>query len=334
MWSGATCVQQVRAWRAGESKSTQRAFHELEREISALLGLEVTVTDRSDLGGLRITMEGEPYDLHEVGSGTAQAIVVLLQVAMKRPYLLLVDEPELHLHPSLAVNFVGALARRAPGGMLFATHSLGLARSVADQVVSVQRIAAGRSKTTRMEDDGEAAVLLRQLSYSTAPDVGFDRVLLVEGASEVRVFQALLRAHRKDQRVFIFPLGGDALASGKHVVALAEFKRLNVPVSAFVDSERTAVGGDPAAGRLAFERACRELDFTCALSERRATENYFTTAAVRKVKRSEKYRGLEPFEAFNALPCGWNKAENWRIAEAMTAEDWAATDLGRFVAAL
>jgi hypothetical protein len=63
------------------------------------------------------------------------------------------------------------------------------------------------------------------------------------------------------------------------------------------------------------------------------TKQDFTDAAVKKVK-GDRYRALGPYESLKAVPLRWGKAENWRIAREMSVDDIAATDLGKFLAAL
>ena len=73
--------------------------------------------------------------------------------------------------------------------------------------------------------------------------------------------------------------------------------------------------------------------FNCLVLERRATENYFTEAAIRRVK-GEKYRALAPYEKVADVPLGWQKSENWRIAREMTLADLEGTDLLPFLQSL
>src|SRR5213075_1973650 len=80
------------------------------------------------------------FKLPEVGSGLTQFILVLATVAIRNPSYILIDEPELNLHPSLQVDFLTTLASYAEHGVLFATHNLGLARAVSDRVYSVRRV--------------------------------------------------------------------------------------------------------------------------------------------------------------------------------------------------
>ena len=77
------------------------------------------------------------YKASELGSGLVQFILVFSNAAMRNPraaYILL-DEPELSLHPSLQLDFLTALGSFASEGVIFATHSIGLARASADHLL-------------------------------------------------------------------------------------------------------------------------------------------------------------------------------------------------------
>lgn len=89
---------------------------------------------------LIFTIEGKTYLLSELGSGIAQFLMVLGNAAMKKPDFILIDEPELNLHPSLQRDFLTALGLYANNGVIFSTHILGLAHCDADIVYSVQRL--------------------------------------------------------------------------------------------------------------------------------------------------------------------------------------------------
>ena len=58
---------------------------------------------------------------------------------------LLIDEPELNLHPALQLDFLTTLARYAEEGVWFSSHSIGLARSAAPKVYGVVRMGEGDS---------------------------------------------------------------------------------------------------------------------------------------------------------------------------------------------
>jgi integrase len=99
----------------------------------------------------------------------------------------LIDEPELSLHPTLQLKFLETLAGYASEGVIFATHNLGLARSVAPQIYVVRRsshttppiVAPLHSQEARLTE------LLGELSFGGFQELGFERVLLVEGVTEI-----------------------------------------------------------------------------------------------------------------------------------------------------
>jgi hypothetical protein len=54
-------------------------------------------------------------------------------------------------------------------------------------------------------------------------------------------------------------------------------------------------------------------------------ENYFPETAIQAVKGAG-YRELGPYEKLSAVSPRWGKAENWRIARAMTKAEFDSTD--------
>src|SRR5262249_30203828 len=90
---------------------------------------------------LIVTADGETYGFQELGSGIGHFTVALVNLAIQKPApsWILIDEPENGLHPTLQQGFLTALAELSTEGVVFATHSYGLARRVADQIYLVRR---------------------------------------------------------------------------------------------------------------------------------------------------------------------------------------------------
>src|SRR5207244_201874 len=108
-------------------------------------------------------------------------------------------------------------------------------------------------------------------------------------------------------------------------VELNEVKRITDKVSVLIDSERTGSGTNLDPIRASFVDMCRRANITCHVLERRATENYLSDQAVKKIK-GEKYRALQPYEKLKEAPLSWAKEENWRIAREMPIEEVGDTD--------
>lgn len=246
---------------------------------------------------------------------------------------MLIDEPELNLHPSLQLDFLTTLGSYAREGVLLATHSIGLARAVAERVYSVRKVADGESELTDYESTPRLSEFLGELSFSGYRELGFDKVLLVEGRTDVKTIQQFLRLYRKEHQVVILSLGGSQLINEVSEAELNEIKRITENVFILIDSERDEPGKPLDPRREAFVELCRRAGIQCNVLERRAVENYLSDQAVKRIK-GEKYRALGPYEKLKEILPGWAKAENWRIAREMTADELKDTDLGNFLASL
>ncbi len=254
---------------------------------------------------------------------------MLGNVAIKSPSYILIDEPELHLHPTLQIDFLTALASYAKKGVIFATHSMGLARSVSDHIYSFQKINHS-SHVKAFEQISNYIEFVGELSYSSYKELGFDKLLLVEGVKDVKTVQQFLRKLNKDHKVLILPLGGNQLACGGVEFEMNEFKRITDKIYVLVDSERKEEGEEPAPNRQEFEKICKKLGFSILVTKYRAIENYFTDSAVKNTL-SDKYRALEPYEKLvECKPC-WGKSENWRIARNMDLADFIKSDIGEYL---
>jgi energy-coupling factor transporter ATP-binding protein EcfA2 len=275
-------------------------------------------------------IDGKSYKQSEIGSGLIQFILVLVNAAIRRPSYILIDEPELNLHPSLQVDFLTTLASYAEYGVLFATHNLGLARAVSDRVYSVRKVGRDGREVRDFTGTRALAEFLGELGFNAYQDLGFETVLLVEGPTDVTFVQQLLRLYGKEHKVVLLPLGGSSMINASCEMQLAEITRISSKVYGLIDSERTQAGGAIGTDRQSFVDTCTKLKIPCHVLERRATENYLPEHAIRKVK-SDKHRALGHYELLKAASPAWGKEENWKIARFMTADDLKGTDLGTFL---
>jgi ABC-type cobalamin/Fe3+-siderophores transport system ATPase subunit len=324
-------ISQWNNFRSGTNKAQNVAAYRLTQDIRSIFGLqELDIVASVDDTNLQLIIDGQPYRLDEVGGGIAHFVIVLAFAATRSPSFILIDEPELNLHPALQLDFLTTVGRYAGVGTLFATHSLGLAKAAAREVYTVRRIESGRSDVRQMESTPRLAEFLGELGLSSYQELGYNRVLLAEGPTDVTALQRLLRLYGAEHEVVLVPLGGGSLISPEAEQQLAEIRRLSESIYAIVDSERASADAELPANVSGFARVCDELGIQTLVLERRALENYFTDHAVKAVK-GDKYRALGPFERLKEIDPAWGKAENWRIAAEMTEEELQGTDLGTFL---
>jgi len=328
---GQAFIERWRTQLEGQAKKESKAAYKLTEDIKHIFEFEdLQINPSADNETLQVFINGSPFKLHEVGSGLAQFILVLANASIRQPSYILLDEPELNLHPSLQVDFLTTVTSYAKRGLLFCTHSIGLARVCGDRVYSVRKIVHGESEVSEYNDTPRLSEFLGELSFSGYKDAGFDKVLLVEGKTDVKTIQQILAKYKKDHQVVLLPLAGNTLINKNSKEELQEIKRITENVFSLIDSERTHAAAPLDPARQAFVLNCKDLGITCHVLDRRATENYLSDSAVKKIL-GPSHRSLAPYEIAGTVVPSWSKSENWRIAKEMTEAEFDATDLGRFL---
>jgi energy-coupling factor transporter ATP-binding protein EcfA2 len=335
---GQSFIENWRREQTGDSIRSRDAIYTLTDDVKRIFGYSgLQITASHDETTFQLVVEGRSYSLTELGSGLAQFILTFGAVAGKEQDYILIDEPELNLHPSLQLDFLTSMAAYAKKGVLFATHSYGLARSSANLIYSVQRrqLHLASSEVRPIEGMPRLSEFLGELGYAGYRELGFDKVLLVEGQSELTTIQQLLRILRKDHQVVLLPLGGSASINANAAGQLEEIKRICDNISALIDSERQSADAPLDGNRQGFVDACKEAKIPCHVLNRRAFENYFPEHAIRAEKGS-KFRALLPYEKLGDASPAWGKNENWRIARRMVDADLGGNDndLGAFLKSL
>ena len=329
---GTSFVTNWKNKKTGDDKKGNQLVNKVTQDIKCIFdydSLEINSSD--DVKTLKLMVDGNPFKIKELGSGLSQFIFVLGSAAFSEPSFILIDEPENNLHPSLQIDFLTSLASYARNGIIFSTHSIGLARSVSDKIYSFIKKKGSFSVVKDFtQNSGEYAEFLGEMSFSAYQNLGFNKILLVEGVTEVQAFQQFLRKLKKDHEVVILPLGGSQFINGTTAQELGELKRLSENIAVIIDSEKRSHGEGLAKDREAFKQNCEKLGFKILVTQRRATENYLSEPAIQKVKGS-KYKAIGEYQKLDKADPPWSKSENGKIARVMELNDLEGTDLWEFL---
>ncbi len=139
---GQAFIRQWNNWKTGPTKRYHEIADRVQKDIAKIFEYQTLEINASPEGQrLHMLINGKNYKISELGSGLTQFFLVLASAAMRSPSpsFILIDEPETNLHPSLQLDFLTRLTSYAGQGILFATHSIGLARASADHIYSVRR---------------------------------------------------------------------------------------------------------------------------------------------------------------------------------------------------
>jgi ABC-type cobalamin/Fe3+-siderophores transport system ATPase subunit len=327
---GQAFIKQFRNLKAGPSRRQNEAVLRLTNQIKEIFEFEdfnIDATAAED--SLHFTVNGRPYKQHELGSGLVQFVLVLANASVRSADLILIDEPELNLHPRLQLDFLTTLGAYAGEGKVwFATHSIGLARSAAERIYSVVRRGDGDSFIRPLAGTPRLAEFLGEMSFSGHKELGFEEILLVEGPTEVKVFQHFLRGMGREHKVLVLPLHGRMPQADD----FEETLRITTNIAVVIDSERTEASAALRKDRQSFVDLCRERGILCKVLDRRAIENYFPDHVVKSVFGAS-YRALGPFEKLNAVNPHWSKDQNWKLALNWPLKEVFENDLGEFLRA-
>ncbi|UQY35514.1 DUF3696 domain-containing protein [Pseudomonas fulva] len=121
--------------RSSESiKDNKDAYLKILRWIKLLFpGRSIEVEDYEELVKLKITRKGVADSIQDVGFGFSQILPIIVQAAALKPgNTLVIEQPELHLHPSAQVAFSKFLVEASRSGIRFIieTHSEHLLRGL------------------------------------------------------------------------------------------------------------------------------------------------------------------------------------------------------------
>ena len=317
----------------GVDFASNEAVKKMIREVGEILGLrdfDVRVSPNKEQ--LNYFVGDRSLRGSELGAGVAQFLVVAASVLVKRPNWLLIDEPELNLHARMQEGFLSLLGRHVGTGVIFSTHSFGLARSMSDQLIVCRRTESGTAAAP-YQKAADLSLALGELGFGGMFDLAHRAVLLVEGQSEVKAFRAILRWFGIADQVVVLSLGGSSGISANRDVELVELRRLADIVFAVIDSECTSESEPLANARSGFASSCNQIGIDCLVLERRAFENYLDQAVARRVLGKPD---ATSFNIYSKPPDDWSwpKDRNWLVADGMTKADIEGTDLGKHLARL
>jgi ABC-type Na+ transport system ATPase subunit NatA len=183
-----------------------------------LEGVESDITENG-IPTLNYTEYGRRLDILYSGTGLRHFLDILLKTTLSGASVVLLDEPELGLHPDLQRRFMGYLRKLADDKKLqffLATHSQVLL-NFAD-TMTFYRITntKGKRVTSKVPNDG-IHVLMSDLGIRPSDVFNQDVCLLVEGSSDVVFFHHVIRTLYKTEfekvAVGIIQYGGGS-ASG------------------------------------------------------------------------------------------------------------------------
>jgi len=215
------------------------------------------------------------YPSTQVGAGVKQVLSCLYQLRQSPAGIVVVEEPEIHLHPEMQRVFFRYLRELAADRQLIITsHSPSIVAETTLDSIRLIRSRHGRALVEQLEPEGISA-LSAELGVMPRDIFEFEAVLVVEGVTDELVFAEIARRdslkHPGGLHVAVVPAGGWGSVGAYANAAL--LRRLNRPYLVVFDGDTDTVPSASKAKSAFLDRSRIDIRRTVTL-ERPTIEHY------------------------------------------------------------
>lgn len=250
-----------------------RFFPELEEIVSNRTEMDIATINYREYGKI--------LDVVYAGTGLKHFIDIFVKVTLSQASVVLIDEPEMGLHPNLQremLNFIYELAQNKGIQFFFATHSPVFLTDIDKiNVFRIQNCSGKRSAST----------VSKEFLHTIWGDLGLrpgdllqnDIVILVEGQADIIFFEEIINGlyHEefKDIAIGIVQYGGsaaDGIISGKikiENIVSGKSDRL------WIRDRDASPSNNPSPNNIKFRNALEKHGENCHILEKREIEFYF-----------------------------------------------------------
>lgn len=318
-----------------ESSPIRQQFEKIRRvfyEITAGYEFEVFVQNRvvppgSSAPSTKIELnfrrkDGSWIFADDCGIGLQEILITLYFSLASEFDIVLIEEPENHLHPEIQRRLVSSLRLKSEKQFFLSTHSsVFLNTQFADRVFTCRM-----TESVLVENVTSRAVALTELGYSIADNLVSDLVVLCEGPKDKLVLEEFFNKMNLCElgNIKVWPLGGDIMDQ----LDLSVFQESNQLIA--------LIDGDPGSSviRKRFMTKCEEINVPVTRLERYAMENYFSLSAIAVVMKGQMPGGLTELDPNKPVgeQLGFEvKRNGGKIAREMSLEDIKGTDFEAFL---
>jgi putative ATP-dependent endonuclease of the OLD family len=195
-------------------RGQERILKNLKDTVSSLLGVQIDAFQSQvplASGQRTAELDVDNFLVEVNGSGVREALRLILDYEFEHPDILLVEEPETHLHPALETSMMRYLKQVSNVCQVFiTTHSTNFLDTA--EMKNVYLISKDRFTQVQVLNLADAETHIpRELGIRLSSLFMFDRLVFVEGASDediIREWATTLNVNLGQANVGFIPMGG------------------------------------------------------------------------------------------------------------------------------
>lgn len=292
---GAGIVTMLARWqhpKIGEDSNRER-FLKIQQLLRLLVASD-SVALEVEHGAEQIVVSNGTLrlPLESYGTGIHQLVILSIAVLGHENSLVLIEEPEIHLHPLLQRRLLDFLRRETTNRYVVTTHSSALIAPAPDIAVTHLWTKDGVTASRLVETTGHSLEALRDLGVRASDILQANSVIWVEGPSDriyLRHWLELLYPgeFREGIDYSIMFYGGRLLA---HVTLergdasdaddLIHLLRINQHSAILIDSDRRKGADEINETKRRVRTECTKSGSVCWITDGREIENYLPAGAV------------------------------------------------------
>ncbi|MFJ6526120.1 ATP-dependent nuclease [Streptomyces longwoodensis] len=198
------------AKRQAEEIGERSEYEEIANSFREATGKELERPSLSREGKIALfvdALNGNKHAIEHLSSGEMEALGLMYMTRRLASAggILAIDEPEIHLHPSLQTTILDMIRGASESAQLWlCTHSPNLINSSPiDSIVSVSVARADANQATRISHQVNRIELLADLGVTPSSWLQHDRIIIVEGATDQRLIELLFPVEASRSVIYV-----------------------------------------------------------------------------------------------------------------------------------